>query len=315
MELKEFIKEEALRLGFLKTGIAAAEYDPVHHDKLLNWVKNQYHAGMNYLERETRKRFDPAIHLPGVTSVIVCSHNYYTEPINDPESGYVSIYARGDDYRILIKEKLNELCDRITNKYGEFNFRTYVDTSHFSEKTFAVKAGIGFIGRNSLVIIPKFDLNESVYKGSFHFLGIIVTDLPLEPDKPAEGTCGKCRRCIDACPTGAILEDSTIDALKCISYHTTSNRGEIPEDITDRMDNMVLGCDICQLVCPYNNKPVKTSEPRFFARDFLTKFDIGKFLNMTKMEFDRQFRGTALFEKGFEKIRGHALIASKNINC
>lgn len=314
MELKTFIKEEALRLGFLKTGVAAAEYDPVHHDKLLNWVKNGYHAGMNYLERETRKRFDPAIHLPGARSVIVCSHNYYTEPTNDPESGYVSIYARGEDYRILIKEKLNELCDKITNKYGKFNFRTYVDTSPFSEKTFAVRAGIGFIGRNSLVIIPKFDLNSSKYKGSFHFLGVIVADLPLEPDKPAEGTCGKCRRCIDACPTGAIHEDCTINAYKCISYHTTSNRGEIPDDIIAKMDNMVLGCDICQLVCPYNSKPVQTSESRFFAKDFLSKFDIRNFLNMKEMEFSRRFRGTALFEKGFEKIREHALIASKNIN-
>ncbi len=313
MELKQFIKEEASRLGFLKTGVAAAEYDPVHHDKLLNWVKNRYHAGMGYLERETRKRFDPRIHLPEASSVIVFSHNYYTEPTNDPESGYVSIYARGEDYRIVIKEKLGELCGRIANKYGDFNFRVFVDTSPFAEKTFAVKAGIGFIGRNGLVIIPKFKLNGSIYKGSFHFLGVIVTDLPLEPDMPAEGTCGKCRRCIDACPTGAILENCTIDAIKCISYHTTSNRGKIPEDITVKMDNMVIGCDVCQLVCPYNNKPIKTSDTRFMAKDFLARFDIAEFLEMTKQQFNKQFRGTALFEKGFEKIRGHALIASKNI--
>ncbi|UCC80036.1 MAG: tRNA epoxyqueuosine(34) reductase QueG [Candidatus Zixiibacteriota bacterium] len=313
MELKQFIKEEGSRLGFLKTGVAAAEYDPVHHDKLLNWIKNRYHASMGYLERETRKRFDPRIHLPDASSVIVCGHNYYTDPTNDPESGYVSIYARGEDYRIVLEEKLKELCGRIANKYGKFNFRIFVDTSPISEKTLAVKAGLGFIGRNSLVIIPKFKINGSIYKGSFHFLGVIVTDLRLEPDEPVKGTCGKCRRCIDSCPTGAILEDCTIDAIKCISYHTTSNRGEIPEDIAAKMNNIVIGCDICQLTCPYNNKPVETSDTRFIAKDFLSKFDIGAFLNMTEQQFNRQFRDTVLYDKGFEKIRAHALIVSRNI--
>ncbi|UCE66747.1 MAG: tRNA epoxyqueuosine(34) reductase QueG [Candidatus Zixiibacteriota bacterium] len=313
MELKQFVKKEASRLGFLKTGIAGTDYNPLPHNKFLNWLKSRYNAGMDYLERETRKRFDPRIHLPDALSVIVCSHNYYTDPANDPKSGYISIYARGEDYRIVIKDKLNDLCERIMNKFGKFSFRVFVDTSPISEKTIAVKAGLGFIGRNSLVIIPKFSLNGSIYKGSFHFLGIIVTDLRLEPDKPVEGTCGKCRRCIDSCPTGAILEDCTIDAVKCISYHTTHNRDEIPEDIAIKMANMVLGCDICQLVCPYNNKPVETSDARFIAKDFLSKFDIGAFLDMTEPQFNRQFRDTALFEKGFEKIRGHALIVLKNI--
>jgi len=313
MDLKEFIKKEASRLGFTKTGVASADYDPVHHNKFLCWLKNQYQSEMKYLERETRKRFDPRVHLPEASSVIICSHNYYTDPTNDPESGYVSIYARGEDYHIVIKDKLNDLCDRITGKYGKFNSRAFVDTSPFSEKTFAVNAGLGFIGRNSLVIIPKFNLDGSIYKGSFHFLGAIVTDLPLEPDKPAEGTCGKCRRCIDSCPTGAILEDCTIDALKCISYHTTQNRGEIPEDVAAKMDNIIIGCDICQLVCPYNNKPVETSEARFMPKDFLSDFDIEAFLNMTEPQFNRRFQGTSVFEKGFEKIRRHALIALKNI--
>ncbi len=313
MELKQFIKNEASRLGFNKIGIARAEYDPIHHNKFNKWLKNEYHAGMSYLERETRQRFDPRIHLPDALSVIVCSHNYYTDPTNDPESGYVSIYARGEDYHNVIKDKLNDLCDSIKNEYGEFNFKIFVDSSPISEKTFAVKAGIGFIGKNSLVIIPKFSLNGSIYKGSYHFLGIIITDLRLEPDKPVDGTCGKCRRCIDSCPTGAILEDCTIDAVKCISYHTTQKSGEIPEDIAVKMGNMVIGCDICQLVCPYNNKPIETSETRFASKDYLSIFDIGAFLDMTEPQFNRQFRDTALFEKGFEKIRAHALIVSRNI--
>jgi epoxyqueuosine reductase len=313
MDLKEFIKNEASRLGFTKTGVAAADYDPVHHNKFMGWLKKQHQAEMDYLERETRKRFDPRVHLPDASSVIVCSHNYYTEPTDDPESGYVSIYARGEDYRIVIKDKLNDLCDRIASRYGNFNFRVYVDTSPFSEKSFAVKAGLGFIGRNSLVIIPKFNLKGSIYKGSFHFLGVIVTDLPLEPDKPAEGTCGKCRRCIESCPTGAILEDCTIDAQKCISYHTTQKSGEIPEDVSAKMNNMVMGCDICQLVCPYNNNPVETSETRFMAKDFLARFDIRAFQALTEPQFKRRFQGTALFEKGFEKIRAQALIALKKI--
>ena len=313
MDLKQYIKNEALRLGFTKAGIARAEYDPIHHNKFIKWLKNDYHAGMSYLERETRKRFDPNIHLPDAESVIVCAHNYYNKPSNNPKSSYVSIYARGEDYHIVITDKLNQLCDKIKNKYGGFRHRIFVDSSPISEKTFAVKAGIGFIGKNGIVIIPKFRSDESIVKGSFYFLGIIISNLKLEPDTPADGTCGKCRRCIDSCPTGAILDDYIIDAGKCISYHNTQNRGDIPEGISAKMDNMVFGCDICQIVCPYNNKPVETSEPRFYPKDFLINFDIYGFLKTSENRFNERFADTAIWEAGFQCIRRNSVIISKNI--
>jgi len=311
MDLKQFIKNEALRLGFTKTGIAPAEYDPIRHSKFIKWLKNDFHAGMSYLEKEKRKRFDPSIHLADAESVIVCAQNYYSKPSNNPKSGYVSIYARGEDYHIVIRDKLERLCDKIKGQYGRFRHMTFVDSSPISEKTLAVKAGIGFMGRNGVVIIPKLRLDKTVIKGSFFFLGIIISNLKLEPDSPADGTCGKCRRCIDSCPTGAILDDYTIDARRCISYHNTQNRGDIPEEIAAKMDNMVFGCDICQIVCPYNNKPIETSEPRFYPRDFLINFDIVEFLKISENKFKEQFADTVICESGFKRIRRNTLIVSK----
>jgi epoxyqueuosine reductase len=314
MKLKQFIIDEGLRLGFSKIGIAPAEYDPEHHNKFLSWLKNSYHAGMSYLERGSRKRFDPRVHIPGAASVIVCAHNYYNSKEGHPDSGHVSIYARGDDYHTVLRDKLNTLCNKIKNHYGDFNFRIFVDSSPFSEKTFAVRAGIGFVGRNGLVIIPKYRSNDLIMKGSFYFLGVIITDLDLEPDLPVEGTCGKCRRCIDACPTDAILEGKDIDVSKCISYHTTQSRGDIPEHISAEMDNMIFGCDICQTVCPYNSNAVETTEPRFFPKDFLLNFDIESFLEIDENNFRERFENTALYDMGLERLKKNIRILLNNEN-
>lgn len=314
MDLKRFIVDEGLRLGFSRIGFASADYDPERHNKFVSWLKKRYHAGMNYLERGTRQRFDPRVHIPGAASVIVCAHDYYSTKERDPDSGYISIYARGEDYHIVLKDSLNSLCDTINAKQGDFNYRIFVDTSPISEKTFAVKAGIGFIGRNGLVILPKFEVNGTTQKGSFYFLGIIITDLDLEPDMPAAGTCGKCRRCIDACPTGAILENSVIDASRCISYHNTQSKGDIPDHIAASMDNMVFGCDICQTVCPYNSNAAETSESRFAPKDFLLNFDMRGFLDLDEKDFRRKFADTALYDRGLERLKKNIRILSKRTN-
>lgn len=314
MDLKRFIIDEGLRLGFSKIGFASADYDPERHNKFVGWLKNRYHAGMNYLERGTRQRFDPRVHIPEAASVIVFAHNYYSAKERDPDSGHVSIYARGEDYHIVIKDKLNRLCDAIKAKQGDFNYRIFVDSSPISEKTFAVKAGIGFIGRNGLVILPKFEANGTTHKGSFYFLGVIITDLDLEPDGPIAGTCGKCRRCIDACPTGAILEDSVIDASRCISYHNTQSKGDIPDDIAARMGSMIFGCDICQTVCPYNSNAVETSEARFAPRDLLLNFDMRGFLDLDEKGFKKRFAETALYERGLERLKKNIRQLSKKEN-
>ena len=314
MDLKRYIIDEGLGLGFSKIGVAPAEYQPVYHNKHINWLKNGYYADMDYLERGTRKRFDPKVHIPAAASVIVCAHNYYTEPTNNPRKGYVSIYARGEDYHIVVNDKLRELCEKIKSEAGEFQFKTMVDTTPISEKTFAALAGIGFVGRNNTLIIPKDRSDDNSPRGSFHFLGVIITDLELEPDSPIEGTCGKCTKCVDACPTGAIVDDRTIDSNRCISYHTTQNKGEIPEDIAAEMKNMFWGCDICQIVCPYNSRSIPTSEPRFDPKGLLTEFEPGDFLESSEEEFESRFRGTAIFDLGIERARRNARVIIENIN-
>ncbi len=313
MDLKEFIIKKARVLGFSKTGVASPEYNPTAHNHFLNWLDNGYNADMNYLERAVRKRFDPMIHFTDAKSVIVCAHNYYKNPANDLQKGYISIHARGDDYHIVIRDKLNALCDSIKSKFGEFNFKIFVDSSPISEKSLAVKAGIGFIGRNGTVIIPKNKTNSAEPLGSFHFLGVIISNLNLQYDSEVEGTCGKCVRCIRACPTGAIMSGGKIDARKCLSYHNTQNKGEIPEPIALQMRNMIFGCDICQLVCPYNSKAIDTRETRFSAKADLIGIGLEKMANISKDDFDKKYINTSFANFGYAYIKRNAVLALKNI--
>ena len=314
MNLKDTIREEAFKLGFSAVGIAPADYDPVGHDSLLQWLNNRYQAGMDYMQRATRKRYDPGIHLSGARSVIVCALNYYTEPKNDSRKGYVSIYARGGNYHRVVKDKLETLCERIKKLSGDFRARTFVDSSPVGEKALAVKAGIGFIGRNGMVIIPR-DKGKpgKPLEGSFHFLGGIIADLGLEPDSPGVGTCGQCRKCIDACPTDAIVGDGIIDASRCISYHTTQNRGAIPDDIAGRMQNMIFGCDICQLVCPYNKKSTITAEQGFMPHRDLIDVDLETLKDLSEDEFEARFKVNSIEDIDYTMFKRNVAIAMNNI--
>ena len=310
MNLKEQIEKIASELSFYAVGVTSTEYDPVAHDKHLRWLDKGYQAEMAYLEKNSRKRFDPKAHLPNARSVIVCAHNYYNEPNNNPNDGYISIYARGEDYHNVIREKLQRLCDNITDIHGDFNYKICVDTSAISEKTLAVKAGIGFIGRNGIVIIPKKKRETVPPKGSFHFLGVIITDIDLQPDEIGVGTCGKCTKCIDACPTNAIIGDGVIDADQCISYHTTHNKNEIPDDLKPRFDNMMFGCDICQLVCPYNNSPVITSETKFHP---ISELADNRLSTLSNEDLRKSISITALSAMGVEAVKRNIKIALDNI--
>jgi epoxyqueuosine reductase len=315
MTIKDALEQEALTLGFAAFGVTSADYDPVAHDRHQRWLDKGFQGEMKYLERGTRQRFDPRLHLPNARSVIACAHSYYSDPADNVSRPYVSIYARGENYHTVIEDKLTALCAKMRELAGDVSYKIFVDSSPISEKTFAVKAGIGFLGRNGMVIIPmKRDGRKIPEHGSFIFLGLIITNLSLEPDQPVEGTCGQCRKCIEACPTDAILSDSVIDATRCISYHTTQNKGVIPEDMTAGMGNMIFGCDICQTVCPYNSGVAAAVEPRFFPDPELARPDLGKLLDITESDFNRRFAKNSIGEFKYEMFRRNIEIANKNLN-
>ncbi len=304
------IAEEAARLGFSAFGVGPAEYEPIGHNRLLRWLEKGYHADMKYMERATRKRFDPKIHLPGAKSVIICALSYYNKPDNDPAKPYISIYARGENYHVVMKDKLNLLCRKIMELAGERIFKIFVDSSAFAEKTFAVKAGLGFIGRNGILILNR---DNGERKGSFHFLGVIITDLELEADAPCPGNCGTCRICIDACPTDAIPSNSVINAARCISYQTTQNKGDIPKEIASAMGNIIFGCDICQTVCPFNRKAIETVESRLRHDPDLRALDIEDLLKITEDEFHRRFGKSSIGELKYDVFKRNVAIAVENI--
>jgi len=313
VNIESTIKSHALQLGFSAVGIAPADYDPIGHNNLVRWLDSGYQAGMRYMERSPRKRYDPKMHLPGARSVIVCAENYYNDPRENERKGYISIYARGEDYHIVLKEKLNLLRDRISRTAGEFKSVICVDSSPIGEKALAVRAGIGFIGKNGTLIVSEKESGEPP-SGSFHFLGVIITDLDLEPDNLVAGSCGECRRCIDACPTEAIVAEGVIDAGRCISYHTTENKGKIEENIAGNTRNMIFGCDICQLVCPYNKKARKTSEARLMARQELVEIDLEKLAGLTEEEFKIRFADSAIGDIKFVMFKRNIAMALKNIS-
>ncbi|OGC90761.1 MAG: tRNA epoxyqueuosine(34) reductase QueG [candidate division Zixibacteria bacterium RBG_16_53_22] len=314
MAIKQALEKEALSLGFAAFGVAPAEYNPAPHNSHLRWLDKDYQGTMGYLERGVRRRFDPRVHLPGARSVIVCAHPYYSEPQNDPTRPYVSIYARGENYHTVLNDKLEALGRKMRELAGDIFYKIFVDSSPISEKTFAVKAGIGFIGRNGMVIIPrKRDGKKPQSHGSFHFLGLIITDLELEPDSPREGTCGQCRKCIETCPTEAIVDDGVVDANRCISYQTTQNKGRIPDDIARASGNMIFGCDICQIVCPYNSGISAAAEPRFFPDPDLVRADLTRLLEMTAAEFASRFEKSSIGEFKYEMFRRNAGIVNENI--
>jgi epoxyqueuosine reductase len=314
MTLKEEIRAQALILAFSACGFANADYDPVFHSRFTHWIGDGHQADMNYMERGSRQRFDPRIHLSKAKSVIVCSMNYYSEPSYDPSKPYISLYARGENYHRVMKDKLDSLSQTIREKAGNVTLKSFVDSSPMAEKSWAAKAGLGFIGKNDLLIV--FDNKNGKKRkslGSFHFLGVIISDLELEPDHIQPETCGKCRKCIEACPTGAICDDRLIDANKCIAFHTLENENNIPIEIARSMGNNIFGCDICQLVCPYNNNLLTTTEPRFAPDPQLVNIDLDWLANMADGEFKKRFRKSTIGERSLSLLRRNVSIAIENI--
>ena len=254
---------------------------------------------MEWMERNARKRSDPFALIPGAKSMIVCAINYFHPgvQINNP-IGRISRYAWGDDYHNVIKDKLNELWKLIILRKPDAKGFSEVDSGPIMEKAWAKRAGIGWQGKHSLILNQEF--------GSWIFLGTIVTDIELVYDSPAENLCGDCKLCLDACPTCAIVAPYLLDASKCISYFTIEHQGKIDNNIARNFGDWIFGCDICQNVCPWNQKKAKNAEaPEFKPREYLNGIGFEKILAMNEDEFNRIFDNSPIIRRKLEGMKAN----------
>ncbi|MEQ7801732.1 tRNA epoxyqueuosine(34) reductase QueG [Pedobacter sp. ASV1-7] len=292
----KLIKDEALRLGFMHCGIAKAEFLEDEAPKLEKWLQDKHHGQMAYMENHFDKRLDPRLLVDDSKSVISLSLNYFPEQKQtDSNAPKISKYAYGSDYHEVIKEKLFQLLNFIREEIGEVAGRAFVDSAPVLDRAWAKRAGIGWIGKNSNLINKK--------SGSFFFLAELIIDLELQYDQPFQTNhCGTCTKCIDACPTEAILSPFVIDANKCISYLTIELREEIDQSFKDKMDNWMFGCDVCQDVCPWNRFSTPHSEPKFEANKQLLTMKKEEWLDITEDVFKTIFKNSAVKRTKFKGL-------------
>ncbi|MBK9215147.1 MAG: tRNA epoxyqueuosine(34) reductase QueG [Chloracidobacterium sp.] len=283
MSLGDAIKRTARDIGFDAVGIVAAASLDTEGDHLRGWLGREFHGTMAWMEREPEKRTDPRRLMPEARSIVVVLHNYFT-PHKHADAGKISRYAWGDDYHDVLREKLNQLLEWITTKRPEANGKICVDTAPFMDKAWAVRAGLGWLGKHSNLITTTH--------GSWLFIGSLLLDIELDYDtEHVDDHCGTCTACIDACPTGAIVEPYVVDSNKCISYATIELRDErLPIDTA----GWLYGCDICQDVCPWNRFEQPTAEPRFLPRHGETSLSPETVLSLEHDEYVNRFRHSAI---------------------
>lgn len=282
------IKKHARELGFFSCGIAKADFLEAHEPRLRKWLDDGRHGEMAYMANHFEKRLDPSKLHEGARSAIVVLYNYFPANPMPPGSGYlISRYAYGTDYHFVIKAKLKKLAAFIQQEIAPCNYRVFTDSAPVLERALAVKAGLGWIGKNSMLITPR--------NGSYFFIGEILTSLELAYDKPYGGDyCGDCRRCMDACPTQAIGHNRAIDSRRCISYLTIEKKGKLPEEFREKYRQWIFGCDICQEVCPWNRFSVPHSEASFELPEQLRKFSNKDWENLSQEKFNQLFRKSPL---------------------
>jgi epoxyqueuosine reductase len=291
-----FIKDQADRLGFDSCGIAKAEFLADEAPRLEEWLNKGYHGEMGYMENHFEKRLDPTRLVPGSRSVISLMYNYYPEETQREDSFKISKYAYGEDYHRVVKDKLKELVFRMKHEIGDFHARIFTDSAPVMERSWAHRSGLGWIGKHSLLI--------SKGRGSYFFLAEIICDLELEYDPPyATDHCGTCSRCVDACPTQAILPDNTVDASRCISYFTIELKGEIPGSFQGKFEDWMFGCDICQDVCPWNRFSRPHREKRFEPRKEILNNSREDWEEITEEVFDHLFKNSAVERTRFTGLK------------
>ena len=291
-----FIKSAASRLGFAYCGISKARFLEEEANHLDKWLRRGYQGKMTDMENHHDLRLDPTKLVPGAKSVISLIFNYYpnTDLARDGEFK-IAKYAYGEDYHFVIKEKLKSLLEEIRSTVGDINGRAFVDSAPVMERAWAAQSGIGWVGKNSLL------LNRTM--GSFFFLAELIIDLELEYDGPVKDYCGTCTACMDACPTDAIPEPYVVDGSKCISYFTIELKEGIPEDYQGRFQDWIFGCDICQDVCPWNRSARPHQEPRFEPSPELTAITRQEWIEITRETFDRVFKKSPLKRTKFEGLK------------
>jgi epoxyqueuosine reductase len=292
----DFIKATARKLGFSFCGVAKAEFLEEEAPRLEAWLKKGYQGRMAYLEDHFDKRLDPTLLVPGAKSVISLLYNYFPEKEVAAGHGYkVAKYAYGEDYHFVIKEKLRYFMHEINGHVGAVQGRVFVDSAPVMERAWAKKAGMGWIGKNSLL------LNREA--GSFYFLAEMILDLDLEYDGPVKDYCGSCTACMDACPTDAIPEPYVVDGSKCISYFTIELKEEIPAEVKGKFGNWIFGCDICQDVCPWNRFAKPHGEPRFKPSGDFENMTAHDWKELTEEVFQKVFRHSPLKRSKFEGLK------------
>ena len=301
-----FIKKTATALGFEHCGIAKAQKLDADAARLEKWLNKGMHGSMTYMEKHFDMRVDPSRLVPGAKSVVTLLKNYFPSQQQNKNAPKISKYAFGKDYHEVIREKLIELIRLMKENIGEVNGRGFVDSAPVLERTWAQRSGLGWVGKNGNLINKQ--------SGSFYFIATLITDLELEYDDPfAKDYCGTCTRCIDACPTDAILPDKVIDGSKCISYFTIELKEMlIPGDMKGKFDNWMFGCDTCQDVCPWNRFSKPANEINFTPVPEILNLSTQEWEMMTEESFKRNFRYSSLSRAKFKGIQRNLKFLKKD---
>jgi epoxyqueuosine reductase len=309
------LKTFATELGFDEIGVSDIDLSAAS-EKFQDWIQKQYHGTMTFMTKHGEKRWKPELLIPGTIRVITVRQNYLTpdpkfqETLDHPTKAYISRYAQNDDYHPLIRKKLEKLAQKISTELGSHQYRAFADSAPVLEKPLAEKAGLGWTGKHTNLIHPK--------RGSYFFLGVIYTDLPLPltktADEPSKSHCGTCIRCIEVCPTKAIVEPYVLDARRCISYLTIELKGPIPLEFRKAIGNRVYGCDDCQIFCPWNKFAQTSSEIRFHAnaKRNLLEPELLELFSWDEKKFLSHFEGSPIRRIGYEKWKSNLAIALGN---
>ena len=289
------IKNEAKRLGFSYCGFSKANFLEDEAPRLERWLNEKKHGEMSYMANHFDKRLDPRLLVEDAKTVVSLLLNYYTDEKQNSNAPKISKYAYGEDYHFVIKDKLKLLLQFIQEEIGEVNGRVFVDSAPVMDKAWAVRSGLGWMGKNTNLINKK--------QGSFFFIAELIIDLELEVDLPVLDHCGTCTACIDACPTQAIVAPYEVDGSKCISYYTIELKDSIPNEMKDKIDDWIFGCDVCQDVCPWNKFSNPHKEKRFNPHPDLLDMNKSDWQELTEDTFKKVFKKSPVKRAKFAGLK------------